>query len=58
MSGVCAGGTWNSPTQAALKEKRLSIFAMELLAAAAAVHMAAEWGRVPEGRRLILRCDN
>lgn len=56
--GTCAKAQWSEEVRQTLEEETVSIPPLKLIAAAAAVHIAAEWGKVPEGRRFVIRYGN
>lgn len=56
--GACAHGRWDPRTWRLIEQRRLSINAPELLAAAAAVVLVDEAGRTPLRGLFALKCDN
>lgn len=54
--GLTAGAAWTASTRQMLASKRMSVSPMRLLTTAADVVLLGKYGRIPDMRRIVLRC--
>lgn len=58
LFGHAAGAAWSAETLQLVAVKRLSISPLELLTTTAAIELLGKIGRIPDERKVVLRCDN